>query len=350
MNRLKHELQDLSAGAFKLEEASCAVAAASLPTRTRGIFSAAAAAGEVSTTAATKLGVAVEERRAKSAAVGNISSSSRPAAAGADRASLSSLVVTQRAPPPRSDSHPRAGRSLRGSLVGQSSPMEWNRDWGGEGTEASRAPVTIPPDGTTMTTREVVEQEHAGRAIAVQSSDKGGGEIAGAAEVEQTAVSGKPMETEVAAPAAEGKTRRPCPLAGILDMSEPPLRGHRRSYYNEDDGRVYRLSHCDTRTAAGFEEPPREEERMKCVIDFKGEVQHGEDCVLRGVAHKTLPPNKRNSLALEPRGSEQEPPPLAQASLTGAISVRTWHKDSASGWDPAGVGEAGGRVTGRIEY
>lgn len=319
------------------------VASASLPVRTRGIWSAAAAAGASSATAETKLGVAVKERRVKSAAVG--------ATLGAGRALLGSLTITQRAPPPRSDNHPRAGRNLRGSLVGQSSPMEWNWDCGGGGTEVYRAPATIPPEGATTATREVergLSGSQVDTAMAVQSNDEGGGETTGA-EVKQTAVNDKPRDTGVA-PATGRQSLRPCPLAGILDMSEPPLRGHRRSYYNEGDGRVYRLPQkSDTSTVAGFEERPREEERFKCVVDFKGDVQHGEDCALRNVTHKTLPPSKRNSRTLE-WDSGQEPPTLPlQAPLSAAIPIRTWHREYTSEWDPAGVGATGERVTGRIE-
>lgn len=325
------------------------VASASLPMRTRGISSAAPAAGQTSATGATKLGVAVKERRVKSAAVGS-SSKAGAITAGADRASLSSLAVPQRTPLPRSDGHPRAdpraGRRLLGSSVGQSSPMEWSRDWEGDGTELARAPATTPPDATTATTGKIERGSPglpADTAMAVRSDDQGGGEKAGEAEERQTAANDKPREAE-AAPATESKKLRPCPLAGILDMSEPPLRSHRRSYYNEDDGKVYVLpKHGDASTAAGVEEPPREEERFKCIVDFKGVVRHGEDCVLREVADKIPPPSERNSLTLE--GDSGQALPL-QVALPAALPIRTWHKESTSEWDPAGLGATGGRFTG----
>lgn len=319
------------------------VASASLPIRTRGISSAAPAAGQTSATGATRLGAAMKERRVKSAAVGSSSKN-------AGRASLSSLAVTQRAPPPRSDNHPRAdpraGRRVLGSSAGPSSPMEWNRDWGGDGTELSRAPARAAPDATTATGE--VERgspgSHADTAMAVHSDGAGGGEKAGEAEERhQTAVSDKPRETE-AAPATGRKHLRPCPFAGILDMSEPPLRSHRRSYYNEDDGKVYLVPQLgDKSTAAGVEEPLREEERFKCIVDFKGDVRHAEDCVLREVAHETPPQRKRNSFASEGHSGQEAP---LQAALSAAIPVRMWHKESTSEWAPSGVGATGGRVTG----
>lgn len=344
------------------------VASASRPARTRGISSAAAAAGQTSATGATKLGVAVNERRAKSAAIG--SSSKTSAAAGVGRPSLSSLVFTQRTPPSHSDDHhpradPRAGRELLSSSGGQSSPMEWNRDWGGDATEVSRAPTTPPPPArATTTTGQVAERgspgSQADTAMAVRSDGEGGGEKTGgeAGEEKQAAANDddKPRETDPAAQSTtEGRkgSPRPCPLAGVLDMSEPPLRSHRRSYYNPDDRKVYHLpTQGETSKAvARMEEPPREEERFKCIVDFKGDVRHGEDCVLRDVAMKKTPPmpSKRTSLNTSERDSAGQELPL-QERLPAAIPVRTWYKESTSEWDPAGVGAQGGRVTGRIEW
>eukprot|EP00752_Nemacystus_decipiens_P005204 g4723.t1 len=340
VNRLKRELRDLSAGATKLEEASGVAASASRPMRTRGISSAAAAAGQASATGATKIDVALIERRVKSAAVGS-SSNKTPATVGAGRASLRSLVATQRAPPPLSDNHPRAGprtgyKLLSSPVGGNSLPMEWNRDWGGDGTEISRAPVTTPPDTTPVKgeVRRGSPGSQTDPAMAIYGDGESGGIKAGEAEERQTAANDKPGETE-GAPVSARKKLRPCPLAGILDMSEPPLRNHRRSYYNEDDGKVYLLpQHGDTSSVAGVEEPPREEERFKCVVDFKGDVRHGEDCVLREVARTTPPPSERNSLASK-GGSGQQP--SYQTTLPAAIPVRMWHKERTSEWAPAGV-------------
>eukprot|EP00903_Cladosiphon_okamuranus_P015241 g14087.t1 len=354
VNRLKRELRDLSDGAMKLEEASCVVASASRPFRTRGISSAAAGAGQTSATGVTKFGVDVKERRVKSAAVG--SSSKTSVAAGVGRPSLNSLAFTQLTPPPRSDNHhprpdQRAGRKLLSSSGGQSSPMEWNCDLGGDGTEASRAPATPQPRATS-TTGQVAERGSPGSkvdtAMAVLSDGEGRGEKTGAeaAEENQAEVNedDMPRETGAAAQATIERKKssfRPCPLAGILDMSEPPLRSHRRSYYNENDGNVYILQTGDetSKAAAGIEEPPREEERFKCIIDFKGEVRHGEDCVLRDLAVKKTPPppSKRASLNTSGRDVVGEELPL-QARLPLAIPVRKWHKESTSEWDPAGVG------------
>lgn len=309
------------------------VASATLPVRTRGISSAAAAAGQ---TAATKLGAGMQERRVKSAAVCGSSKTH----AGAGRASLSSLVVTQQPPPPQSEDHPLAGRKLRGSLAGQPSPMEWNRDWGGEGTEVSTTPATAPPGGTT--TLEV-ERGLLGPQ-AVQGGGKVGGEKPSEPEEKQTAANVRPSETE-AAPATERKQLRPCPLAGILDMSEPPLQRHRRSCYNEDDYKVYRLPQTDkSLTTTGIQEPPREDERFKCVVDCKGEVRHAVDCALREVAAHSPRQSTRNSLA-----SDRDPGHEMHAALTVAIPVRTWHKDNSSEWDPAGAGTTGEGITIQID-
>lgn len=334
VNRLKRELRDLSAGAIKLEEANCVVASASLPFRTRGVTSAAAAATSVT-------GVSeVAERRVKSAAV--TSSKTTPAAACASgRASLSLRAVPKRAPSPHVDRHQESEREPRGGFAGQSSPMEWNRDWGGDGTETPPVPAVVPPDlaPTTGGVERASSGPQAGRAmVSVGSAGGGEGENLGPAEPDEKEATGKPEETEVAPP-EEKKGLRPCPLTGILDMTEPPLRSHRRSYYSEADGKVYQIPrNSDSSISAVLAEPTREEERFKCVVDFKGEVRHGEDCALRGVVHKTLSPSKRNSLRLE-QGAGQEPSSVPALSI--GIPVRTWIKDGASDWDPAGVGPTG---------
>lgn len=334
VNRLKRELRDLSAGAIKLEEANCVVASASLHFRTRGVTSAAAAAASVTGAPA------VAERRVKSAAV--TSSKTTRAAAGPGRASFSSLAVPKRAPPPRADGHQGSEREPRGGFAGQTSPMEWNRDWGGDGTETPPVQAAVPPDLalTTGGVERALSGPQADRATAsAGSAGEGGRENLGQAESNEKEATVKSEEPEVG-PSEEKRVLRPCPLTGILDMTEPPLRSHRRSYYSEEDSKVYRIPrNSNSPTSAMLAEPQREEERFKCVIDFKGEVRHGEDCALRGVVHKTLPPSKRNSLGLEQSAGQELP---SNPALSIGIPVRTWIKDGASDWDPAGVGPTGG--------
>ncbi|CBJ48379.1 hypothetical protein Esi_0002_0153 [Ectocarpus siliculosus] len=259
VNRLKREIQHLSAGAIKLEEASCVVAAASLPLRARGISSAAAGAGGTSASAVTKL----HEGRAKSAVY------SRPGAGGGG-ASMNLLDRSQ--PPPRSDRRLRSEREpwgARARLSGQFSPMGWDRDWGGEGAvtaptagtgtpdAAGEATATGAPPAAAAVAGEVVSGAF-GRALsglqadeAAKSADRGDGGVGvklDSIEGKQEEVVAKPEKVEdiaaVAAAAAAGGEAthlHPCPLAGLMDMSELPLRSHRRSYYNEDDGKRQHL-------------------------------------------------------------------------------------------------------------
>ncbi|CAN0032149.1 unnamed protein product, partial [Ectocarpus fasciculatus] len=369
VNRLKRELQHLSAGAIKLEEASCVVAAASLPLRARGISSAAAAAGETSALAVTKL----HEGRAKSAVY------SRPALAGGV-ASINLLDRSQ--PPPRPDRRLRSEREpwgARARLSDQFSPMGWDRDWGGDGAVAAPAAGTGTPDaagegtntGTPPTAAAMageVVSGALGRALsglqadeAAKNADSGDGGVGGVGvklgslQGKQEDVVAKPEEVEdiaaaaaaVAATAAGGEVTHlhPCPLAGIMDMSEPPLRSHRRSYYNEDDGKVYNIPRTsDGVIAAELTEVPREDERSKCVVDFQGIVRHGEGCALS----KLAPPSERGSSATSRKqslnntsvqGPDQERLLLpGENPMSIGVSVRTWHRDNISGWDPTGEG------------
>ena len=314
------------------------VASASLPFRTRGVTSAAAAAGDTSATGAKTLGVTVAERRVKSAAV--TSSKTASAGGGTGRASLSSLAVPQHAPPPRADCNQMGGRETGGGGEGRSPPMEWNRDWGGDDTEAPRVPAIVPQD--LAPTAGGVErallglQEDAVLSTAV-SAGEGRDESLGQVQPDEKEATAEREKTEMA-PSEETKILRPCPLQGILDMTEPPLRSHRRSYYNEEDGKVYQIPRTSNASISTLlVEPPREEERFKCVVDFKGEVRHGEDCALRGLVHKPLRPSPRISASLK-QSSGQEP---SDVPLPIGISVRTWHKDGTSDWDPAGFGPTG---------
>ncbi|CAN0441140.1 unnamed protein product, partial [Ectocarpus sp. 8 AP-2014] len=364
VNRLKREIQHLSAGAIKLEEASCVVAAASLPLRARGISSAAAAAGETSALAVTKL----DEGRAKSAVY------SRPDAGGGG-ASMNLLDRSQ--PPPRPDRRLRSEREpwgARARLSGQFSPMGWDRDWGGDGAvnapaagtgtpdAASEATATGTPPAAAAVAGEVVSGA-LGRALsglhadeAAKSADSGDGGVGvklDSIEGKQEEVVAKPKKVEdiaAAAAAAGGEEThfRPCPLAGLMDMSEPPLRSHRRSYYNEDDGKVYTIPrNSDDVTAAELTEVPREEERSKCVVDFQGIVRHGVGCALS----KLAPPSARGSSATSRKQSfnntsttPEQGPDQERLLLPGenpmsiGLSVRTWHRDNTSGWDPNGEG------------
>lgn len=377
VNHLKRELRDLSAGAIKLEEASFVVASASLACRKRGVESAAAGGGGGGSlaSAVTKLG----ERRAKSAAI--VSRYAVPAGKGPGRGSL----VSSAGQPPRTlrarpEDHSKWGRNAGGGGEDRADhfpPMGWNRDWeergttgaSAAGTDTRRTAVGVQPDAeaTTMT-REVVgggvlEQEPLGvQKEAAGASGAGGDESRGAKpdevdrEENEVATEAKYIQMDVAAAAAAvpettRKYLRPCPLAGILDMSEPPIHGHRRSYYNEGDGNVYLVPRTsEERTVASLTEPQREEERFKCVIDFQGVVRHGEDCSLRDVAHKAALPQKKkqsfsaskrpsldnpDSVALD-RGSDQDPLPISIG-----IPIRTWHRDGSSDWNPSGVGGAG---------
>ncbi|CAM9206973.1 unnamed protein product [Ectocarpus sp. 6 AP-2014] len=366
VNRLKREIQHLSAGAIKLEEASCVVAAASLPLRARGISSAAAGAGGTSASAVTKL----HEGRAKSAVY------SRPGAGGGG-ASMNLLDRSQ--PPPRSDRRLRSERDpwgARARLSGQFSPMGWDRDWGGDGAVTAPAAGTGTPDAAGEATAtgappaaaavagEVVSGA-LGRALsglqadeAAKSADRGDGGVGvklDSIEGKQEEVVAKPEKVEdiaaVAAAAAAGGEAthlHPCPLAGLMDMSELPLRSHRRSYYNEDDGKVYNIPRTsDDMTAAELTEVPREEERSKCVVDFRGIVRHGVGCALsklaprsaRGSSATSRKQSLNNTSATPDQGPDQERLLLpGENPLSIGIPVRTWHRDNTSGWDPTGEG------------
>ncbi|CAN0497120.1 unnamed protein product, partial [Ectocarpus sp. 12 AP-2014] len=305
VNRLKREIQNLSAGAIKLEEASCVVAAASLPLRARGVSSAAAGAGGTSASAVTKL----HDGRAKSAVY------SRPGGAGGG-ASMNLMDHSQ--PPPRPDRRLRSEREPwggRARLSGQFSPMGWDRDWRGDGAVTAPAAGTGTPDaaGEATATRappaaavvagEVVSGA-LGRALsglqadeAGKSADRGDGGVGMKLDSitgKQEEVVAKPEKVEnigaaAAAAAWGGETHlRPCPLAGLMDMSEPPLRSHRRSYYNDYDGKVYSIPRTsDDVTAAELTEVPREEERSKCVVDFQGIVRHAVGCALSKLAPRS---------------------------------------------------------------
>lgn len=336
------------------------VASSTLPLRKRGSMSATASTGE--TASATKYGVGVSERRVKSAAVGGSSRASASTTAG--RILLNSSAASRRPPPPRSGYHPRELIGNRPRLSDGSSSMGCNQDWGGEGTAAAFSTGAQVPDTTTR----------ANTAMAGVRSNSGGCEDVKLDEVgeaeKEVAARSEGMgaviaaATGVAEPGGEKKNLHPCPLSGVLDMAEPPLRNHRRSYYNEDDGKVYKVRNSSNESMiTDIEEAPREEERLKCIIDFKGKVKHGENCILRGVSPLTPPTSNRNSLAkkltsdgatLLDNDPDQELPHLpAQIPVSIGIPVRTWHKDNTSDWDPAGVGAEGqgtiASVSGRIK-
>ncbi|CAM9314510.1 unnamed protein product, partial [Hapterophycus canaliculatus] len=369
VNYLKREIRDLSAGAIRLEEASCVVASASLAYRKRGVESAAATGGETLTSAVTKLG----ERRAKSAAI--VSRFTGPAAKGAGQGSLVSSAGRPRvlrAHPynPRCEGNSEGGG---GDRTGHFAPMGWDRDWDERGTTAASIADTDTPriavrkqpdaDATTIARGDRgAVLERASAEVQAETPGAGGGdgdESRGAkldeAEGEENEVAAESKEIQAdgvaAASAVPRKALRPCPLSGILDMSEPPLHSHRRSYYSEGDDMVYLVPRTsgEQTPVAKLTEAPREDERLKCVIDFQGAVRHGEDCSLRGVAHNTaMPQNKwhassarkrsslhnHDSVALN-RGSDLDTPPISVG-----IPIRTWHRDSSSDWDPTGDGRA----------
>ncbi|CAM9491419.1 unnamed protein product [Ectocarpus sp. 13 AM-2016] len=371
VNRLKREIQHLSAGAIKLEEASCVVAAASLPLRARGISSAAAGACGTSASAVTKL----HDGRAKSAVY------SRPGGAGGG-APMNLMDHSQ--PPPRPDRRLRSEREpwgARARLSGQFSPMGWDRDWRDDGAATSPAAGTGTPDAAGEATAtgappaaaavagEVVSGA-LGRALsglqadeAAKSADRGDGGVGDKLDSitgKQEQVVAKPDKVEnigaAAAAAGGGETHlRPCPLAGLMDMSEPPLRSHRRSYYNEDDGKVYSIPRTrDDVTAAELTEVPREEERSKCVVDFQGIVRHAVGCALSKLAQRSArgssATSRKQSLdstsATPDQGPDQERLILpGENPLSIGISVRTWHRDDTSGWDPTGEG-----TTARLSF
>lgn len=346
------------------------VAAASLPLRARGISSAAAAPGETSALAVAKL----HEGRAKSAVY------SRPGPGPAAGGALMNLLDRSQ-PPPRPDRRLRSEREpwgARARLSDQLSPMGWDRDWGGDGAVPAPAAGTGTPDaageatatGTPPAAASMVGEVVSGalgRALSglqadqaaksADSGDRGVGVKLDSKEGKHEEVVAKPEEIEdiaaagAAAAAAGGEVTHlhPCPLAGLMDMSEPPLRSHRRSYYNEDDGKVYNIPRTsDDVTVAELTEVPREEERSKCVVDFQGIVRHGVNCALS----KLAPPSERASSAT-PRKQllkntsatpEQGPDRLrlpGENPLAIGVSVRTWHRDNTSGWDPAGEGTTG---------
>lgn len=344
------------------------VAAASLPLRARGISSAAAAAGETSALAVTKL----HEGRAKSAVY------SRPGAGGGG---VSMNLLDRSQPPPRPDRRLRSEREpwgARARLSGQFSSMGWDRDWGGDGAVAAPAAGTGTPDAAGEATAtgappaaaavagEVVSGT-LGRALsglqadeAAKSADRGDGGVGvklDSIEGKQEEVVAKPEKVEdiaaAAAAAAGGEETHlhPCPLAGLMDLSEPPLRSHRRSYYNEDDGKVYKIpSTSDDVTAAELAEVPREDERSKCVVGFQGIVRHGVGCALsklaprsaRGSSATSRTQSLNNTSATPDQGPDQERLLLpGENPLSIGISVRTWHRDNTSGWDPTGEGTTG---------
>ncbi|CAB1117249.1 unnamed protein product [Ectocarpus sp. CCAP 1310/34] len=365
VNRLKREIQHLSAGAIKLEEASCVVAAASFPLRARGISSAAAAAGETSALAVTKL----HEGRAKSAVY------SRPDAGGGG-ASMNLLDRSQ--PPPRPDRWLRSEREpwgARARLSGQFSPMGWNRVWGGDGAVTAPAADTGTPDAAGEATANGAPPAAAavagevvsgalGRALsglqadeAAKSADRGDGGVGvklGSIKGKQEEVVAKPEKVEDIAAAAVGGEEthfHPCPLAGLMDMSDPPLRSHRRSYYNEDDGKVYSIPRTsDDVTAAELTEVPRDDERSMCVVDFQGIVRHGVGCALSQLAPRSArvsSATSRKQLLNSTSAAPGQDPDQERLLLPGenplsiGISVRTWHRDSTSSWDPTGEGATG---------
>lgn len=321
-------------------------------------MSATASTGE--TASSTKYSIDVSERRVKSAAVRGSSRASVAAAAG--RVLLDPSAASRRLPPPRSGYHAREVVGSRPRPSDAPLSMGLNQDLGGEGSTAVSYANARAPDTTS----------EPGMAMAGVRSDSGGCEdvkldVPEGTGKELAAISDGIVAATAAAAAAansggEMTNLHPCPLSGILDMSEPPLRNHRRSYYNEDDGKVYKVRSASNEStiAADIEEAPREEERLKCTVDFKGKVKHGEGCILRGVSNNSPPTSSRNSMTqqklpasdgatLLDMDSGQEPPPLSvHIPVSVGIPVRTWHKDDKSDWDPAGMGATGERAVSSI--
>lgn len=282
VHRLKRELQDLSVGTTKLEEASFVVTSASVPLRLKGaavLPAAASGGGGVATI--TGSNVAVRGRWTKPAAAGV------SAALGAGTGSLgSSAAVDRRNPRPstlRGQSTPRP--------PAQSSPRgrSGQREGGGTpcGTEEEEACASTEPDKAMGRSSSKIE---GGGAVNITiaalqvdtestSGSDAGASFGGAGErtPRPEARAAQPRDIRFL---ANRENLLPCPLSGILDMSEPL----RKQSSFCGDGSVRVASPPTNGGEAEGEEPQVGVEVLKCAVDSDGFVRHAESCVLRGVS------------------------------------------------------------------
>lgn len=129
----------------------------------------------------------------------------------------------------------------------------------------------------------------------------------------------------------------PCPFSGILDMSDVPLRQHRRSFYSED-GNVYISP--PVKDGMVTSEPPLKEELVHCAIDSEGLVLHGEKCVLKGVARKTTAETTGRFMLQVDMREDVESEPRFLPESPSAVPMRKWssHHNTMLG-PPGAAGE-----------
>ena len=256
VNLLKRQLRQLSAGAAKLERASFAVSSPDVSLGIRAMASVVAGVGSLEA----EPFFAEDERR-------------RGSAIETRRATTAPMINAQPSPKSMRD---RENSQRCGDLTRVNN------------THAPAASINAASNIAVAVGRETTgrvgsarpsgaEEDQTGRSrkgdAPHEASVRAGTE---AFQAKSAVSSGSEMER--LSPRVKNTDRHPCPLSGVLDMLEPPLRRDRRSFFS-DDGRVY--SSVTTREGGLLPaEPVREDKLMDCVLDSEGVVRHGKNCIL----------------------------------------------------------------------
>lgn len=357
VSRLKRELRDLSAGTAKLEEATFAFGSAANNdahpiATTRAI--ATATGGAPSMTAGAGV-LEAERRRVKSAAAAITTSTS--GRRGVPFNSLS--TVRQRNPRQVGQLDDRTRRVPTRLMSGReySPMMRWNQDWDEEGEGAVGIEEQTQPLRKAVADDNLCVPASGGRDVGQGGSSTGGGE--GGSEDGVHGATKRDMRQEISTSEVEGApttqrkktaslpirraSRFPCPLSGILDMSERLAPHQRRSVYSNNGNASASLPN-NGKLPMDPDAPRRDKAAIDCFIDSDGFVRHSQQCVLFG----TVEDRPSTKGFTQPTGDDvvqsgtgTEPGPLRVS--TGDAPICDW-----SGKDPTTSAAAiAGRVTTR---
>lgn len=337
VSRLKRELRGLSAGAAKLEEATftftlAANNHANSRATTRAIASAAGGAPSMAV-GADALGA--ERRLVKSAAATVTATTS-----GCRGVPLHSLSSVRRWNPRPADSLDDRRQRVPTRLVSGLPVMRWNQDWDEEGDGAVGIKKRTRPSRKAVADGKLSVAAAGGRDVEQGSSSTGGG--GGGGDESEDGGSGatkRAMRKEKSRPEMEEETlaqrkktgslpikrasRFPCPLSGIIDMSEPALH-QRRSVYPEDRNDTASLPENGT-VQMDAETPRGDEEAIGCFIDSDGFVRHSKQCVMSEVVEDRSS-TKRFTREMDLRGDgggqlDSGPEPRPLLTSTGEAQV-----------------------------
>lgn len=339
VHRLKRELQDLSAGTTRLEEASFIVSSASVPRRPRG----AAGGGGMATRGSNAAAVHGRWTKPSAAAAAAATAAGDSAALGAGTGSSGpSAAVDRRSPRPSGV----RGRSTARPPV-HYSPAGLSGQPGGGGTP----PGTEEEEACASTEFE----KGTGRPAKIEGGGVNPAKVALQVDTESASGSGAGAgfggagegtarsEARMAQPrdiffSTERENLLPCPFSGILDMSEP-LR--KQSFFSGAEN----VRTSSPTTGGGSEGGVHVGvEVLKCAVDSDGFVRHAESCVLRDASPRRA--STSGLLAFKGKLGENvsQEPGRIRVPL-GDLPVRKWSSVEGSEWDLVAVDSGTGAQT-----